>query len=95
MIPVAFRLNQNFPNPFNPITTFRYDLREDALVTITIYDLMGRVVRTLVNKEQYAGFKSISWNATNDYGKPVSAGVYLYQVKAGEYMQTKKMVLLK
>ena len=95
MIPVAFRLNQNFPNPFNPITTFRYDLREDALVTITIYDLMGRVVRTLVNKEQYAGFKSISWNATNDYGKPVSAGVYLYQIHAGEYMQTKKMVLLK
>jgi hypothetical protein len=56
---------------------------------------MGREVRTLVNTIQDAGFKSIIWNATNDYGKPVSAGIYLYQIQAGEFVQTKKMVLLK
>ena len=94
-IPQSFHLDQNYPNPFNPITTLRYDLPENSLVSITIYDIMGREVRTLVNQTQDAGFKSVIWNATNDYGKPVSAGVYLYQIQAGEFVQTKKMVLLK
>ena len=79
----------------NPITTLRYDLPEDAVVNITIYDIMGREIRTLVNSTQNAGFKSVIWNATNDYGKPVSAGIYLYQIHTGEFVQTKKMVLLK
>ena len=79
----------------NPVTTLRYDLPEDALVNITIYDMMGRVVKTMVNSQQNAGFKSVRWNATNDYGKPVSAGIYLYMIQAGEYRQTRKMVLLK
>ena len=79
----------------NPITTLRYDLPEDAVVNITIYDIMGREIRTLVNTTQDAGFKSVIWDATNDYGKPVSAGVYLYQIQAGDFVQTKKMVLLK
>jgi flagellar hook assembly protein FlgD len=56
---------------------------------------MGREVKSLINQTQNAGFKSIIWNATNDYGKPVSAGVYLYQIQADEFVQTKKMVLLK
>ena len=95
IIPIAYILHQNYPNPFNPITSLRYDLPEQAQVTLTIYDLMGRVVRTLVNIEQTAGYKSIQWNATNDAGSPVSAGVYLYKIQAGEFVQTKKMVLLK
>jgi hypothetical protein len=95
MIPEVFALHQNYPNPFNPITTLRYDLPENSLVNIIIYDLLGREVRTLVNTTQDAGFRSVIWNATNDYGKPVSAGVYLYQIQAGEFVQTKKMVLLK
>jgi hypothetical protein len=95
LIPSQYTLHQNYPNPFNPITTLRYDLPEDAVVNITIYDIMGREIRTLVNSAQDAGFKSIIWNATNDYGKPVSAGVYLYKIQAGEFVQTKKMVLLK
>ena len=94
-IPEVFALHQNYPNPFNPVTTLRYDLPEDALVNITIYDMMGRQVKTLINDQQTAGYRSIQWNATNDYGKPVSAGVYLYQIRAGEFVQTKKMVLLK
>ncbi|MBQ84748.1 MAG: Coagulation factor protein, partial [Candidatus Marinimicrobia bacterium] len=87
--------HQNYPNPFNPITTLRYDLPENSLVNIIIYDMLGREVKTLVNTTQDAGFKSVVWNATNDHGKPVSAGVYLYQIQAGDFVQTKKMVLLK
>tara|TARA_B100001964_G_scaffold11718_1_gene12340 strand:+ start:229 stop:423 length:195 start_codon:yes stop_codon:yes gene_type:complete len=64
-------------------------------VNIIIYDMLGREVKTLVNQTQDVGFRSVIWNATNDYGKPVSAGVYLYQIEAGEFVQTKKMVLLK
>jgi len=93
--PQGFALHHNYPNPFNPITTLRYDLPEDALVNITIYDMMGRQVKTLVNGSQTAGYKSIQWNATNDKGAPVSAGLYLYTIQAGEFRQTRKMVLLK
>ena len=57
--------------------------------------ILNRVKKTLINQTQDAGYKSLIWNATNDYGKPVSAGIYLYQIQAGEYMQTKKMVLVK
>ena len=93
--PGLFILHQNYPNPFNPITTLRYNLPEDALVNITIYDMMGRQVKTLINGSQAAGYRTNQWNATNDEGKPVSAGLYLYTIQAGEFRQTKKMVLLK
>ena len=65
------------------------------LVKITVYDMMGRVVKTLVNGSQTAGFRSIQWSATNDRNDPVSAGLYLYSIQAGDFKQTKKMVLLK
>jgi len=94
-IPDKFTLHQNHPNPFNPVTTLRYDLPEDTMVNITIYDMMGRVVRTMVNTQQNTGFKSVRWNATNDVGSSVSAGLYLYMIQAGDFRQTKKMVLLK
>ncbi len=95
VIPSTFILHQNFPNPFNPITTLRYDLPSDAFVTISIYDMLGREVTQLVNTSQQAGFKSIKWDATDSFGKSVSAGVYVYQIEAGDFVQTKKMVLLK
>ena len=95
ILPITYNLYNAYPNPFNPVTTLRYDLPEDARVNITIYDMMGRIVKTLVNGTQTAGYKSIQWNATNSFGKPVSAGVYLYQIRAGEFIQTKKMVVLK
>ena len=95
MIPMEFALHQNYPNPFNPVTTLRYDLPENGLVNITIYDMLGRQVKTLINQIQDVGYRSVIWDATNDYGKPVSAGIYLYQIQAGEYISTKKMVLLK
>ena len=93
--PIKFNLQNNFPNPFNPLTTVRYDLPEDGLVNVTIYDVMGRPVKYLVNSQQNAGYKSIQWNGTNDAGQPVSAGLYMYTIQAGEFRQTKKMVLLK
>ena len=95
VIPLKYLLHQNYPNPFNPVTTLRYDLPENALVNITIYDMMGRQISTLVSSLQSAGYKSIQWNGTNDAGQPVSAGLYLYTIQAGEFRQTKKMVLLK
>ena len=77
-LPITYKLYNAYPNPFNPVTTLRYDLPEDALVNITIYDMMGRVVKTLINDQQTTGYRSLQWNATNDAGQPVSAGVYLY-----------------
>ena len=94
-IPTEFTLHQNYPNPFNPVTTLRYDLPENGHVNIIIYDMLGKQVKTLINQTHEAGYRSVIWDATNDYGKPVSAGIYLYQIQAGEYISTKKMVLLK
>jgi len=95
LLPIQYALYQNYPNPFNPTTTLRYDLPETGHLTITIYDMLGRHIKTLINQTQDAGYRSVIWDATNDYGKPVSAGIYLYQIQAGEYISTKKMVLLK
>ena len=94
-LPTTFTLHEPYPNPFNPITSLRYDLPEQAEVILTVYDLMGREVTQLVNATQEAGYRSVQWNATDKQGKPVSAGVYLYQIQAGEFVQTMKMVLLK
>jgi hypothetical protein len=89
-IPTVFTLHQNYPNPFNPITTLRYDLPENSLVNITIYDMLGREVKTLVNTTQDAGFKSVIWDATNDYGKPVSAGVYYTKYRLGSLSRPRR-----
>ena len=72
-----------------------YDLLEDSYVSITIYDLLGNVVNNLVNTYQSFGYKTVQWNATNNQGQPVSAGVYLYSIEAGDFRQIKKMILLK
>ena len=94
-LPTAFNLYNNYPNPFNPTTQIRYDLPEDARVSITIYDLMGRSIKSLVQSNQTAGYRSVRWDGTSDMGEPVSAGLYFYTIHAGEFRQTKKMVLLK
>ena len=94
-IPHIFVFHQNYPNPFNLTTSLAYDLPKDELVNITIYDMKGKMVKTLINALQTAGYKSVQWNATNNQGQQVSAGLYLYTIEAGEFRQTKKMVLLK
>ena len=94
-MPGRYSLLQNYPNPFNPTTTLRYNLPENSHVTITIYDMLGRKVKTLINETQYSGYRSIIWDAIGNNGERASAGIYLYQIQAGEYISTKKMVLLK
>ena len=94
-IPTSFTLYHNYPNPFNPITTIDYDIASDQFVRIIIYDVKGRTVNILVNQYQKAGFKSIQWNGTDLNSKPVSGGMYIYSIQAGNFRQTKKMILLK
>jgi len=94
-VPNDFNVIQNNPNPFNPVTTLRYKLPRESFVNITIYNMLGNLVNNLVSQKQIAGYKSVQWNATNNKGQPVPAGLYLYTIQAGEYRQTKKMILLK
>jgi len=93
--PSIFLINQNYPNPFNPITSIRYNLPIDEFVKITIHDLLGNVVSNLLNDKQNSGYKSIQWNATNNKGQPVPAGIYFYSIEAGKFKKTKKMLLVK
>ena len=90
-----FSLEQNYPNPFNPITNINYNLPQDERVRITISDIMGKTIKTLVNDNQASGQKTIRWNATNDRGNPVSAGLYFLTIEAGRFKETSKMMLLK
>jgi len=89
-LPVAFNLSQNYPNPFNPATTITYQIPEREFVTIKVYDILGREVATLVNEEKPAGSYEIQFNASG-----LTSGIYFYQLKAGSYSETKKMILLK
>ena len=94
--PREFALHQNFPNPFNPDTTIKYDLSESADVTLQIYNVLGQVVRTLVASEaQNAGRYQIRWNGMDDRGVSVSSGIYFYRISAGEFQNVRKLMLLK
>ena len=95
LIPNQFKVYDAYPNPFNPVTTLRYQLPEANMVTVTIYDMVGKEVKTLIHQQQNQGLHTIQWNATNNLGNTVSAGIYLYQVQSGVYNQTNKMILLK
>ena len=94
-VPTKFLLHQNYPNPFNPITTLRYNLPKDTFVRITVFDMSGNAVKTLVNTIKNAGFNSEQWNATNNQEHTVSSGVYFYTIQAGNFIDTKKMILIK
>jgi len=94
-IPSEFSLSQNYPNPFNPTTSIKYAISENARVTLTIYNILGQAVRTLVNAEQEAGFYTTKWDGTNDFGGKVSSGIYIYRITAGSFTSTVKMNLLK
>ena len=95
VLPLEFALGQNYPNPFNPTTKIQYALAKDEFVSVNIYDLMGRNIKSLINIGQTAGYYEINWNATNNNGEVVPAGMYFYMIRAGEFTSTKKMVLLK
>ena len=95
LIPESFQLFQNYPNPFNPNTKIMYNLPEKKLVQITIYNMLGYEVKTLVNKVQGAGLKTINWNGLDDNNKKLPSGFYLYSLKSGSFRETKKMLFLK
>tara|TARA_B100001250_G_scaffold163400_2_gene140486 strand:- start:5572 stop:7752 length:2181 start_codon:yes stop_codon:yes gene_type:complete len=90
-----YRLHQAYPNPFNPVTKIRYELPKNSNVKLTIYDMLGKEVRTLVNGAQSLGSKSIQWDATNQKGQAVSAGVYLYSIETNDFRDTRKILFLK
>lgn len=94
-IPSKFDLSQNFPNPFNPTTRIRFDLPFNENVQLRIYDILGREVRTLVNDRHDAGRYTVTWDGMNNMGRQVSSGVYIYHLRAGDYVSTKKMIMMK
>jgi len=89
-IPESYTLYQNYPNPFNPTTTIRYGLPQSSLVTIKVYDILGREVKTLIHAQQAAGLYNMKFDASN-----FASGIYFYVLRAGDYVMTKKMILLK
>ena len=94
-IPTEFSLLQNFPNPFNPTTSFDYSVSRQSFVSIKIYDLLGQEVRTLVSDEKSVGVHKAEWDGKDNVGREVPSGMYLYQMIAGNFSETKKMMLLK
>ena len=94
-VPTRFALYQNVPNPFNPTTVIRYDVPAGGgHVTLTVYDVAGRLVRTLVDETKSAGVKTVAWNGANNRGARVATGVYFYRLTAPGFEQTRKMVLI-
>ena len=94
-IPNSFTLEQNFPNPFNPVTTIRYTVSDHQQINISVFDMRGNLVKNLLNSSQWPGVKTVQWDAADSRGNMVSAGVYFYKMRAGGFIQTKKMILLK
>lgn len=92
---VDFALYSNYPNPFNPTTTINFSLARTSETSLTIFDVNGRVVRTLIHGTMPSGFHTVQWNATDDAGKIVPSGVYFCQLKSGQYSKTQRMVLTK
>jgi len=94
-IPANFELSQNYPNPFNPSTTIKYGVSEPTKVRLSIYNIEGQLVATLVNETQEAGFYSVNWNGRNDFGQQLASGMYIYRIDAGNFVATKKLMLMK
>jgi hypothetical protein len=95
VVPDEFDLSQNYPNPFNPTTTIKYTLKEDVKVSLKIYNMLGQEVRNLVDESQTAGLREVVWNGKNDFGQQVASGVYIYRMVAGNFIQIRRMILLK
>jgi hypothetical protein len=94
-LPTEFALSQNVPNPFNPTTQVSFSLPKAANVNLTIYNVLGQQVKTLVNQEMSAGVQTIEWDGTDNSGRTVASGVYFYRLSADEFQATKKMLMLK
>ena len=95
LIPDEFIVHQNFPNPFNPETEIRFALTKDSHVVINVYNTLGQQIGTLIDTQYAAGFHSVRWDGKDGNGRPVSSGVYLYQIQAGEFSRVRKMSLIR
>lgn len=94
-MPTTYEVSRNYPNPFNPTTTIKYQLPQVSDVRLVIYNVLGQRVRTLVAQQQAAGRYEVQWDATNSAGDPVGSGIYIYRFEAGDYQKVQKMILLK
>ena len=94
-MPTTFAIDQNFPNPFNPTTTMNYQLPQASDVRITIYNVLGQKVRTLLNTRMDAGYHNVVWDGLNDNGARMASGLYMYKFEAGTYVQVQKMLMMK
>lgn len=94
-LPDKIGVRQNFPNPFNPLTQIRYSIPTSQNVTITLYNILGQKIKTLLSQKQTAGEHKVIWDARDDSGQPVSSGIYFYQLRAGDFTETKKMMLMR
>jgi hypothetical protein len=97
-LPKAFALAQNYPNPFNPSTTISYSIPETSNqvgVKLSVFNIRGQLVRTLVDQTQGAGTYNVNWDGTDDRGRQIGSGVYFYRIQAGDFVSTRKMVVLK
>ncbi len=95
LLPTAFALHQNYPNPFNPVTQISFSLPSAGDVRLVVYNIMGQHVTTLVDGRVEVGHHTVAWDATNAPGERVASGVYLYRLESTDFVQTKKMLLLK
>ena len=95
VIPNQYKLYQNYPNPFNPTTVIQYDVPDPSQITLTVYDLSGREINQLVNETQSPGLKTIVWDGKDFMGNRMGAGIYIYQLKSGNYIDSKKMLFVK
>ncbi|HMQ70631.1 MAG TPA: T9SS type A sorting domain-containing protein [Ignavibacteria bacterium] len=89
-MPTEYSLNQNYPNPFNPVTKIKYDLPFEGNVSIKIFDISGRLIKTLINENKVAGRYEVDF-----HGENLSSGVYYYKIESGDFSQVRKMILLK
>ena len=94
-VPSVFKLNQNYPNPFNPITNIDFIINQDSDVKLTIHDIAGNIVKTLVDKKMNQGSYSYTWNGNNDLGFSVASGIYIYTLQSTNFLDSKRMILLK
>jgi hypothetical protein len=94
-LPDDFKLSQNYPNPFNPRTVVEYSVSKRSQVLIEVYNIIGQRIKTLVDEDKSAGLYRVTWDGADTNGQRVASGVYFYRYKAGEFVETKKMLLLK
>jgi hypothetical protein len=95
VLPREFSLSQSYPNPFNPVCNIDYALPSDCDVKLTVYNILGQKVRVLVDEHQSAGYKSVEWDGKDDQSRQLTTGIYFYRLQAEDFVQSKKMVLIK